>query len=403
MSGGQIGDKGEIRGAKGALFTVTETEKKLGDLFVHMGTAEKGPLKLGEAVELEVDHDRRTAIRANHSATHLLHEALRQVLGTHVAQKGSLVEPGRLRFDFSHPKPMTAENIQTAEDLANAMVLQNEPVVTRLMAVDDAIESGAMALFGEKYGDEVRVVSMGRAIEGEKTGKTYSIELCGGTHVRRLGDIGVIKILAESAVGAGIRRIEALTGFGARKYLSAQDALVRSAAGALKVKSDELPARIVSLMDEKRRLERELSEAKKSIALGSGGGNAGTAAGSGADIREIGPVRLLARTVQGIPPKDLRGLVDEGKKQVQSGIVAIIGISEEGKAGIVVGVTKDLTEEYSAVDLVRVGAEALGGTGGGGRPDMAQAGGPDGEKADAAIAAIEKHVKAGAKSVAAQA
>jgi alanyl-tRNA synthetase len=282
------------------------------------------------------------------------------------------------------------------------MVLQNEPVVTRLMAVDDAIESGAMALFGEKYGNEVRVVSMGRAIEGEKTGKTYSIELCGGTHVRRLGDIGIIKILAESAVGAGVRRIEALTGYGARKYLSAQDSLIRSAAGALKVKPDELPARIVSLMDEKRRLERELTEAKKSVALGSSGGNAGSAAGSGADIREIGAVRLLARTVQGIPPKDLRGLVDEGKKQVQSGIVAIIGISEEGKAGIVVGVTKDLTEEYSAVDLVRVGAEALGGAGGGGRPDMAQAGGPDGGKADAAIAAIEKHVKAGAKSVAAE-
>ncbi|MGF1622723.1 MAG: alanine--tRNA ligase [Rhodomicrobiaceae bacterium] len=403
MSGGQIGDRGEIRGVKGALFTVNDTEKKLGDLFVHIGTVEKDPFKLGEAVELEVDHDRRTAIRANHSATHLLHEALRQVLGTHVAQKGSLVEPGRLRFDFSHPKPMTMEEIQTVEDLANAMVLQNEPVVTRLMAVDDAIESGAMALFGEKYGDEVRVVSMGRAIEGEKTGKTYSVELCGGTHVRRLGDIGIIKILAESAVGAGIRRIEALTGYGARKYLSAQDSLIRSAAGALKVKPDELPARIVSLMDEKRRLERELTEAKKSIALRGSGGNAGIAAGSGADIREVGPVRLLARTVQGIPPKDLRGLVDEGKKQVQSGIVAIIGISEEGKAGIVVGVTKDLTEEYSAVDLVRVGAEALGGTGGGGRPDMAQAGGPDGEKADAAIAAIEKHVKAGAKSAAAQA
>ncbi len=390
MSGGQVGDRGEIRGPKDALFTVRDTEKKLGDLFVHIGVAEKGPFKVGEAVELNVDHGRRTAIRANHSATHLLHEALRQVLGTHVAQKGSLVEPGRLRFDFSHPKPMTAEEIQTAEDLANAMVLQNEAVVTRLMAVDDAIASGAMALFGEKYGDEVRVVSMGTAADGEKTGKTYSVELCGGTHVRRLGDIGLIKVIAETAVGAGVRRIEALTGSGARSYLGEQDRLVRAAAGALKVRPEELPARLTALMDDKRRLERELSDAKKAIAMGGGGAGRNDSA----DVRQIGDVKLLARTVQGIPPKDLRGLVDEGKRKIESGIVAIIGVSDEGKAGIVVGVTDDLTGSYNAVDLVRAGAEALGGGGGGGRPDMAQAGGPDGSQAEAALAAIEKQVAA---------
>jgi alanyl-tRNA synthetase len=397
MSGGQVGDRGEIRGPKGALFTVTDTEKKLGDLFVHMGTAEKGSFKLGDAVELEVDHGRRTAIRANHSATHLVHEALRQVLGTHVAQKGSLVAPGRLRFDFSHPKPMTPEEIQAAEELANAMVLRNEPVVTRLMAVDDAIASGAMALFGEKYGDEVRVVSMGTEPAGEKAAKTYSVELCGGTHVRRLGDIGLIKIIAETAVAAGVRRIEALTAEGARAYLNEQDRLIRAAAGVLKVRPEELPARLLALTDEKRRLERELTAAKKAIALGDGD----AARFEGGEVRQVGQVRLMARTVQGIPPKDLRGLVDEGKRKIGSGVVAIVGVSDEGKAGIIVGVTDDLTGDYSAVDLVRAGAEALGGGGGGGRPDMAQAGGPDGSQAEAALAAIEKHLAAGAKSVAA--
>jgi alanyl-tRNA synthetase len=399
MSGGQVGDKGEIRGAKGSLFSVSDTEKKLGDLFVHVGKAEKGPLKVGDEVELEVDHVRRTAIRANHSATHLLHEALRQVLGTHVAQKGSAVEPGRLRFDFSHPKPVTAEELQQVEEIANAMVLQNEPVVTRLMAVDEAIESGAMALFGEKYGDEVRVVSMGTAADGEKAGKTYSVELCGGTHVVRLGDIGLIKIVAESAVAAGVRRIEALTAQGARAYLGEQDRLVRQAAGALKVRPEELPARIAALMDERRRLERELSEAKKAIALGAGS-SSGAGKGDGNHVRQVGKVTLMARTVHGIPPKDLRGLVDEGKRQIKSGIVAIIGVSEDGKAGLVVGVTEDLTGQYNAVDLVRAGAEALGGGGGGGRPDMAQAGGPDGGKAEAALAAIQERLAAHADAAA---
>lgn len=401
MSGGQVGDHGDIRGPKGALFVVTDTEKMLGDLFVHIGKLEKGPLKVGDAVELEVDHARRTAIRANHSATHLLHEALRQVLGTHVAQKGSLVEPGRLRFDFSHPKPMTAEEIRQTEDIANAMILQNDAVVTRLMAVDDAITSGAMALFGEKYGDEVRVVSMGTAVAGDKSGKTYSVELCGGTHVRRAGDIGLVKIVSESAVAAGVRRIEALTGHGALQYLTGQDNLVRAVAGALKVKPDELPERVAALAEEKRRLERELTEAKKAIALG-GGGNGAARDGANA-VRKVGTVNLMARTVRGIPPKDLRGLVDDGKRQIGSGVVAIVGVTDEGKAGIVVGVTDDLTKSYDARELVKVGAEAVGGAGGGGRPDMAQAGGPDGSRADAALAAIAERLEVETKRVAAEA
>jgi alanyl-tRNA synthetase len=379
-----------IVGPKGAVFRVTDTEKHLGDLVVHQGAVEKGPFKLGEAVEMTVNATRRTAIRANHSATHLVHEALRQVLGTHVAQKGSLVGPDRLRFDFSHPKPMTEQEIQAVEDLANAMILQNQGVSTRLMAVDDAINAGAMALFGEKYGEEVRVVSMGTAVAGDKAGHTYSVELCGGTHVRRTGDIGLVKIVAESGIAAGIRRIEALTAEGARRYLSEQDALVKAAASTLKVKPEEVPARLTALVEERRRFERELAEARKAAALGSGG----SSEGANNAVRSVGAVKLMARTVRGIPPKDLRGLVDDGKRQLGSGIVAIIGVSDEGKAGIVVGVTDDLTSDFSAIDLVRAGAVALGGSGGGGRPDMAQAGGPDGARAEAAFDAIAERVAA---------
>ena len=402
-SGGQVGDEGEIRGPKGALFRVTSTEKKLGDLFVHIGVMEEGTLKAGDAVELNVDHARRTGIRANHSATHLLHEALRRVLGTHVAQKGSLVEPGRLRFDFSHTKPMSAEEIAEVEDIANAVILQNEPVVTRLMAVDEAIASGAMALFGEKYGEEVRVVSMGIAPEtvvadsaGAGTGagsnaKPYSVELCGGTHVRRTGDIGLVKIVGEGAVASGVRRVEAITGTEARHHLAAQETALRNAAGLLKVRPDQVGERIQALIEERRRLERELTEARKAAALGGNGAGEGA---KGSAVRDLGKVKLLTRTVHGIAPKDLRGLVDDGKKQIGSGIVAIVGITDEGKAGIVVGVTEDLTKSYSAVDLVKTGAEALGGTGGGGRPDMAQAGGPDGSRAEEALSAIAERLAA---------
>ncbi len=377
-SGGQVGDTGTMSG-DGVRFRVTDTQKKAGDLFVHSGTVEQGTLRAGAALALEVDHARRSTIRQHHSATHLLHEALRQVLGDHVAQKGSLVAPDRLRFDFSHPKPMSATEIEQVEDVANEVVLQNSPVTTRLMAVDDAIASGARALFGEKYGDEVRVVAMGEG--GNAMG--WSVELCGGTHVRRTGDIGLISVVGEGAVAAGVRRIEALTGTAARRHVNSLAELAKAASAELKVPVEELPGRLAQMMDERKRLERDLSEAKKKLAMGGG------ARADGADgVRVIGDVKLIARAVEGIDLKDLRSLADEGKKQVGSGVVAIVGVTEEGKAGVVVGVTADLTARFSAVDLVRKGAEALGGKGGGGRPDMAQAGGPDGSKAEAALAAI---------------
>jgi alanyl-tRNA synthetase len=378
-SGGQVGDIG-LMTAEGVKFRVNDTQKKAGDLFVHYGTVEQGALKAGLAVALEVNHARRSAIRQNHSATHLLHEALRQVLGDHVAQKGSLVAPDRLRFDFSHPKPMTPEEIERVEDIANDIVLQNSPVTTRLMAVDDAIVSGARALFGEKYGDEVRVVAMGDS----SNAMGWSVELCGGTHVRRTGDIGLVTVLSDSGVAAGVRRIEALTGRAARKAANAVAQVARVAAAELKAPLDELPSRLATLLDERKRLERELSEARKKLAMGGG-----ASAGGDEGTRTVGDVKLMARAVEGIDIKDLRSLADEGKKRLGSGVVAIVGVTAEGKAGIVVGVTDDLTKRFSAVDLVRRGAEALGGKGGGGRPDMAQAGGPDGAKAAAALKAIE--------------
>jgi alanyl-tRNA synthetase len=385
-SGGQVGDTGTIKGPKGSVLRVIDTQKKLGDLIVHTGIVESGSFKTGDAVELTVDHVRRSATRTNHSATHLIHEALRQILGTHVAQKGSLVAPERLRFDISHPKPISAEEIKAVEDLANAAVLQNAPVETRLMALEDAMQTGAMALFGEKYGDEVRVVSMGLGEAGPKANKAWSVELCGGTHVRRTGDIGLIRIVGESASAAGVRRLEALTAGGARAHLAEQDERMRELAALMRTRSEDVVERVRALLEERKGLEKQLADAKRQAALGAGSTNG--AAGATA-IRTIGNVKLLARTVQGLNPKDLRGLVDDGKKQVGSGVVAIVGVTEDGKAGLAVGVTDDLTKSLSAVDLVKAGAEALGGKGGGGRPDMAQAGGPDGTRADAALKAIE--------------
>src|SRR3984885_9306881 len=382
-SGGQVGDTGVLTG-DGVRFAVTDTQKRAGDLFVHIGTVEQGTLKVGAPLDLNVDHARRSAIRQNHSATHLLHEALRQVLGDHVAQKGSLVAPDRLRFDFSHPKPMTADEIARVEDIANDIVLQNAPVVTRLLSRDDAIASGARALFGEKYGDEVRVVAMGQnpTTAGANT-MGWSVELCGGTHVNRTGDIGIISVIGDSAVASGVRRLEALTGRNARSNANHLAALVKAAAAELRVPVDEAPARVAALIDERKRLERELSEAKKRLAMG--GGKAAGADG----MRAVGDVKLMARPVEGLDLKDLPSLADEGKKTVGSGVVAIVGVTEDGKAGIVVGVTSDLVARFNAVDLVKKGAEALGGKGGGGRPDMAQAGGPDGSKAGAALDAVE--------------
>ena len=382
-SGGQVGDRGRLSVGEDVVFNVEDTQKKLHGLFLHQGVLETGTLLRGQTVTLDVDHTRRTTTRAHHSATHLLHEALRQVLGLHVAQKGSLVEPGRLRFDFSHPKPMTADEIAAVEDMANAMILQNAPVETHLMTPDEAIEQGALALFGEKYGDEVRVVSMGVTPGSPKAGHAYSIELCGGTHVGRTGDIGLLKITGESAVASGVRRVEALTGEAARSFLDAQDARVREASELLKVSPEEMLERLAAVVDERRKLERELADARKQMALGGG-----SADGDDANIITVGDTSFFRLRVSGLPNNDLKMLADEGKAKVKSGVVAIANTAPDGKGGLVVGVTDDLTGRYNAVDLVRAGAVALGGKGGGGRPDLAQAGGPDGGQADAALDAI---------------
>jgi alanyl-tRNA synthetase len=381
-SGGQVGDTGTMT-ADGVRFRVTDTQKKGGDLFVHLGTVEQGTLKPGQALALEVDHARRGAIRQNHSATHLLHEALRQVLGDHVAQKGSLVAPDRLRFDFSHPKPVSAEELERVEDIANDLVLQNSPVTTRLMGLDDARASGARALFGEKYGDEVRVVAM-----GEGTGNTlgWSVELCGGTHVRRTGDIGLIFGLADSGVAAGVRRLEAVTGRVARKAANAFAHTAKAASAELKVSVEEMPARIASLLEDRKKIERDLSDAKRKLAM-AGDGSAATGAAS--NVTVVNGTSFFRLHVSGMPNGDLKSLVDEAKQKVKSGVVAVANTSADGKGALVVGVTGDLTSRFSAVDLVRKGAEVLGGKGGGGRPDMAQAGGPDGGKAEAALSAVE--------------
>ncbi|MGB6805630.1 MAG: alanine--tRNA ligase, partial [Pseudolabrys sp.] len=365
-SGGQIGDTGEMR-REGVRVTVSDTQKKAGDLFAHMVTVEQGTIKVGDPLLLEVDQARRGAIRQNHTATHLLHEALRQVLGDHVAQKGSLVAPDRLRFDFSHPKPLSPEEIEKVEDIANEVVLQNAPVTTRLMAVDDAIASGARALFGEKYGDEVRVVAM-----GDGTGNTmgWSVELCGGTHVRRTGDIGLISVVGEAGVAAGVRRIEALTGKAARKAANKQLQVVKAAAAELKVPLEEMPGRIGALLDGRKKLERDLSDAKKKLAMGGGG-----KAAAKDEITLVRGVQVLSKELPGVKFSDLRGIADDYKKQLGSGVVILTTSSDEGKASLVVGVTPDLTPSNNAIKMVQIGVSSIGGSGGGGRPDLAQGGG----------------------------
>jgi alanyl-tRNA synthetase len=381
--GGQVGDVGAIFSAKAAEGEVVDTEKKLGNLHIHVVKVTRGEFALGDVVELRVDSERRRATRANHSATHILHAALKHVLGPHVAQKGSLVAPDRLRFDFSHPKAMSEDELKRVEDEVNEVVRQNNDVSTRLMPTAKAIEAGAVAMFGEKYGDEVRVLAMGRDLEAGA--KPYSVELCGGTHVRRLGDIGLFTVLGESAVAAGVRRIEALTSEGARRYLEGQAEAARRAAAVLKTSPAELPARIAALSEERRRLERELSEAKKALAL------AGPPKSGGESSREIAGMKTVLRLVEDVAPKDLKALADDAKAKLGSGIVAFVTVTD-GRASLVVGVTEDLTARVNAVDLVRAGAEALGGKGGGGRPDMAQAGGPDGARAKDALAAIERRL-----------
>jgi alanyl-tRNA synthetase len=381
-SGGQAGDTGLMLSAK-AEGKVVDTLKKLGSLHVHVVEVTRGTLSVGDGVDLKVDRERRRATRANHSATHLLHAALKRVLGSHVSQKGSLVTAERLRFDFSHPKPVTPEELERVEAQVNEVIRQNSDTSTRIMPTDQAVAAGAEALFGEKYGDEVRVLTMGDDLDDPKA---YSVELCGGTHVRRLGDIGIFTILSESAVAAGVRRIEALTSEGARRYLSHQAELAREAAATLKTNAGDLPGRVAALSDERRRLERELADAKKALAL------AGPAKSGGDDgMKTLAGIKTVLRSVEGVAPKDLKGLADDAKARLGSGVVAFVAAAD-GKVSLVVGVTDDLTPRISAVDLVRLGAEALGGKGGGGRPDMAQAGGPDTGNAGAALVAIEKRL-----------
>jgi alanyl-tRNA synthetase len=371
-SGGQMGDAGTVTSEKGLKGRVEDTSKPLGRLHAHQLVIEGGEVSVGDTVHLSVDADRRDRIRANHSATHLLHAALRKRLGGHVTQKGSLVAADRFRFDYSHPQALTPQEIADVEADVNAHIRHNEQVSTRLMTPDDAIAAGAMALFGEKYGDEVRVLTMGR--------EAYSVELCGGTHVNATGDIALFKIVSESAVSSGVRRIEALTGEAARQWLVARDERLREAAAALKASPDEVPARVAALLDERRKMERELAEARKALALGGGKAEA-------AGPEQVGGHGFLGQVIEGLEPKGLRGAVDDLKTRVGSGVAVLVAVND-GRASVAVGVTDDLTGRRNAVDLVKLAVAALGGQGGGGRPDMAQGGGPDGAKADEAVAAV---------------
>ncbi len=377
-SGGQMGDSGMVSGQDGFSASVADTSKPLGRLHAHQMKIDDGAVAVGDTVHLVVDSERRTELRANHSATHLLHKALRHHLGDHVTQKGSLVAPDRLRFDFSHPAALTDAEIKAVEADVNAQVRGNSTVVTRLMSPDDAVAAGALALFGEKYGDEVRVLSMG--VEDDTD---YSVELCGGTHVNALGDIGLMVIVSESAVSSGVRRIEALTGEAARLWLGERDSKLKSIAATLKASPEEAAERVSALVEERKKLDRELTETKKALALaGDGGGSAKN------EVEVIGDVSFSGQVITGLNPKELRGLIDEEKKKMGSGISALIAVND-GRATVAVGVTDDLTGSHNAVDLVQSAVAAVGGKGGGGRPDMAQGGGPDGTKADDAIAAIK--------------
>ena len=388
-SGGQMGDIGTITAPGGLRARVTTTGKPLGRLHLHHVTIEAGTVEVGDVVQLDVDIEHRQAIRANHSATHLLHAALRHRLGEHVTQKGSLVAPDRLRFDFSHPNALSAADIAAIEDDVNAEILANEPTSTRLMTPDEAVEAGALALFGEKYGEEVRVLSIGRA--GEE-GRNYSVELCGGTHVDATGDIGLLRIVSESAVSSGIRRIEAMTGTAARHQLVARDEALKAAAAAVRAAPEDVPERVAALFDERKRLERELAEAKKALAIAESASGSGTTDVAVAD-EEIAGVSFNGQVLQGLNPKELRPMLDETIRRPGAGVAALVTVVD-GKASIAAAVAPGFTERFDAVELVRAGVEALGGKGGGGRRDMAQGGGPDGSRADAAIAAVRDRLQA---------
>jgi alanyl-tRNA synthetase len=379
-SGGQVGDTGVISGPGGLVVRVADTQKKLGDLFVHLGRVEAGEARVGQAVSAEVDHARRQTVRAHHSATHLLHEGLRRLLGTHVTQKGSLNAPDRLRFDVSHPKPITGAELAAVETEVNARIRGNSEVSTRLMTPEAAVAEGAMALFGEKYGDEVRVVSMGGA-DGNKA--AWSIELCGGTHVARTGDIGLFRVVGETGVSAGVRRIEAVTGAAAEALVLENERRLLDVAGALRASPAEVPERVAALVEERRRLERQVAELQKKLATG----------GSASEVEDVGGIKFAARNLGDVPPKDLKGIAEAIGKQIEAGVVALVSTAE-GKASIVVGVSPDLVGRFSAVDLVRAASAAVGGKGGGGRPDLAQAGGPDAGQADAALLAVRAVIAA---------
>ena len=382
-SGGQMGDIGVIRTASGAVAVVGDTIKKLGRLHVHMARVSKGTFAVSDIVDMKVDDDHRDRLRANHSATHILHAVLRRQLGDHVTQKGSMVAADRLRFDFSHNKALSAVEKQAIEQEVNRIIRQNSAVGTQLMTPEEAIDAGAMALFGEKYGDEVRVVSMGF---DNQPGQNYSVELCGGTHVRRTGDIGAFKIIAESAVAAGVRRIEALTGEAANDYARQQENYLNEALALLKSTPDQLAGRLSALLEERKAAEREISDLRRKLAMGGGRDDGGS------EVKTLGAVKFIGRVLDGVQAKDLRSLADDARQKIGSGVVALVAVNE-GKAGLLTAVTDDLKDKISAVDLVRAGAAAVGGKGGGGRPDMAQAGGPDGGKAEQALEAIEEILK----------
>ena len=390
-SGGQVGDSGficvqgtSLESLESRLVVVNDTKKQLGKLWLHCGVVHQHSIKAGDSVSMHIDALRRKAIQYNHSSTHLLHEALRKVLGDHVAQKGSLQDAERTRFDISQPVAITPEQIAEVEQIVNTQIRANTEVITRVMLIDEARESGAMALFGEKYDDEVRVVSMGTQEEGAN--RTFSIELCGGTHVKRTGDIGLLKIVSEGALSSGIRRVEAVTGANALKYLNEQDGLLQNTAAILKSSPSDVMERVQTLVDEKRKLEKEMAELRKQVALGGGSG-----ASANEDVKDISGIKFTGRVLDGFPPKDLKPMVDDLKTKLGSGVVVLVATNDD-KASIVVGVTDDLTSKISAVDLVRVGSAALGGKGGGGRPDMAQAGGSDVTKANDALEAVEKEL-----------
>jgi alanyl-tRNA synthetase len=382
-SGGQMGDAGRITGANGLSVLVEDTSKPLGRLHAHQGVVESGTISVGDTVTLSIDVERRGQLRANHSATHLLHTALRHRLGGHVTQKGSLVAPDRLRFDFAHNAALTSADIAHVESEVNARIRENDAVTTRLMTPDDAVAVGALALFGEKYGDEVRVLSMGRAAENH-----YSVELCGGTHVSALGDIALFKIVSESAVSSGVRRIEALTGEAARHWLTKREDRLKEAAAMLKAAPDDVPARVSALVEAQKKLERELAEAKKALALGGG-------SGAGPAVEDIAGVKFEGQLLDGFDPKGLRGLIDEAKTRLGSGIAAVVTVND-ARASVAIGVTDDLKDRLSAVDIVKAAVTALGGQGGGGRPDMAQGGGPDGAAGAEALAAVRAAIESAA-------